>query len=279
VPLKRLVALLVALAPSVARADNVDACVDGAERSQQLRDQGKLLEAREQLAACSSVVCPKAVVKQCAMWLQEVDNEMPSLSFRARDANGNDVADVAVLVDGAARLDALDGRPMTINPGAHKITFRRGDLEVEQALVVRSGEKNRLVDVQLGKKEVQVVLAPPPPPPPVIVPPPQHPFRFPWTSGVFLGLGVAGFVTTGVLVAVAGSDASHLRATCAPSCAQSDVDAVSAKLTAANIMFGVGIGATALSALFLVIANVHHDVRVGVQALDHGAFASATGRF
>jgi hypothetical protein len=191
---------------------------------------------------------------------------MPSLSFRARDANGNDVADVAVLVDGAARLDALDGRPMTINPGAHKITFRRGDLEVEQALVVRSGEKNRLVDVQLGKKEVQVILAPPPPPPPVIVPPPAHPFRFPWTSGVLLGLGVAGFVTTGVLVAVAGSDAS-------------DVDAVSAKLTAANIMFGVGIGATALSALFLVIANVHHDVRVGVQALDHGAFASATGRF
>ena len=271
------------LAPAVARADQVDVCVDAADHAQQLRDQGKLIEAREQIVACSAASCPSAVVKQCARWLQEVDAEVPTLSLRARDATGADVADVTVLVDGSPRIDSLDGRPMPIDPGPHKLTFRRAGIEIEQSVVVRTGEKNRLVDVQLGKPET----APPPPPPRIVAPPsrvpaPQvhHGFRFPWTTGVFLGVGIAGFVTTAVLVAVASSDASSLRTTCAPSCAGSDVDAVRTKIVAANVTFGVGIAATALSAI-LIIANTGHKeppVQVGLM-VDHGFGASASARF
>lgn len=281
---RALAAFAVMLSPAIARANQVDACVDAADHAQQLRDQGKLIEAREQLVTCSGASCPSAVVKQCARWLQEVDAEVPTLSLRARDATGADVADVAVLIDGNPRTDSLDGRPMTIDPGQHKLTFRRAGIEVEQSIVVRTGEKNRLVDVQLGKPEAP----PPPPPPPPVAPPPgvpapqvHHGFRFPWTTALFLGLGVAGFVTTGVLVAVAGSDASSLRSTCAPNCAGSDVDAVRTRIVVANVAFGVGIGATALSVLFLIIGNTsHHDapVQVGLM-LDHGFGASASARF
>jgi hypothetical protein len=274
-----ILAACVVLFPSVALADQVDACVDGADHAQQLRDQGKLIEARAQLLVCGASSCPSAVAKQCVRWLQEVDAEMPTVSVRARDAEGVDVTDVGVSIDGVEQTTSLDGRPMPINPGAHSLVFHRGEVNVQVPLMVRSGEKNRLLDVQLGKKEV--VVAPPPPPhepPPVVVV--QHPFRFPWTTGVFLGLSVAGFVSTGVLVAIAGSDASSLRQTCAPGCAQSDVDAVRAKLTAANVTMGVGIGALAISVIFLVVANVHHTepkVSVGFVPLDHGGAATLAG--
>jgi len=87
-------------------------------------------------------------------------------------------------------------------------------------------------------------------------------FYFPWTAGAFLGVGVAGFVGTAALVAIASSDASNLRSTCAPTFAASDVDAAHSKLVAANVTLGIGIAGVALAAIFLIAANVgHHPVK------------------
>lgn len=248
-----IVLAIVVLAP-YARAD-VDACVDGADRAQQLRDQGKLVRAREELIACAGAACPGAVAKQCAKWLHDVEEELPSVSLRVRSSKGTDIADVAVTLDGEARDGGLDGRPIVLDPGPHRFTLKSGDASAEASIVVRAGERNRLVDVTLVVPETSVVVAPPPPPP---VAEERSAFRFPWTAGVFIGVAVASFVGTGVLVGVANSDVVTLRSSCAPTCAASDVDSARAKLVAANVTFGVGIASVALATIFLVVANVGH---------------------
>lgn len=281
-------ALLVAMAaPALARADTVDACVDGADRAQQLRDQGKLIEARTQLLVCGASGCPGAVAKQCVRWLHEVDDEMPTLSLRVRDG-ATDVTDVEVLVDDVSQATSLDGRPMPIDPGARRLTFHRGDVTTEQSLVARAGEKNRLVDVQLTTEPKAVVVTPaatsvqPPPPPP---PPRPRGFHVPWVSGVFLGLGIASFAITVPLVVIAGNDAANLRRTCAPNCTISAVADVHTKLIVANVTFGVGIAGLALSAASLVVANIgrggdSRSVSFGVAPLDRGgAMWAARGTF
>jgi len=254
-----LAALALWLAPPNARADEVDACVRSADRAQQLRDQGKLIEARAQLIACGASACPAPVAKQCGKWLQGVEAELPTLSLRVRDAKGDDVADVAVTSDGAPLLASLDGRPVPMDPGVHRLAFRRGSSTAQESIVVRAGEKDRLVDVQLS--------APTPSAPKIVVAPPRAPppraeagarFRFPWPAGVALGFGVAGFVTMGALAASANADASSLRQTCAPNCAESDVDVVRTKLAVANVGLGVGIAGVAVAAIWIVVASVHH---------------------
>ncbi len=247
-------AAILSLSPS-ARADDVDACVEGADKAQQLRDQAKLVEARDQLIACAAASCPTAVAKQCAKWLREVDEAIPSVALRVRSSSGSDVADAEVTLDGAARPGALEGKPIKLDPGSHEFTFKRGDETAESTIVVRAGEKNRPVDVTLVAPVVAIVA---PPPPPVVAPEERAGFRFPWPAGVFLGVAVAGFVGTAALVAVASSDAGNLRQTCAPDCATSDVDAAHTKLIAANVTLGVGIGSLALAAIFLIAANVGH---------------------
>ncbi len=269
----------------IAHADQVDACVEAADRAQQLRDKGKLIDARTQLLACGASSCPGAVAKQCVRWLHEVDDELPTLSLRVRDG-AVDVTDVEVLVDDASRMKSLDGRPIPIDPGAHRLALRRNGVTVEQSIVARAGEKNRLVDVQLTPETSKVVIVTTAPPA-EITPPPvgaKRGFRFPWTSGLFLGIGVASFAVTVPLVIVAGNDAQNLRQTCAPACAGSAVDDVRTKLIVANVTFGVGVAGLALSALTLVIANMGHPsekpaLSFGVTPMAHGASASAVGFF
>jgi hypothetical protein len=269
-----------ASAPKVARADEVDACVDAADRAQQLRDQGKLIATREQLLLCGVSTCPGAVAKQCVRWLHEVDDQLPTLSLRVRDGV-TDVTDVEVLIDDVSLMTALDGRPVPIDPGPHRLTFRRGNVTVEQSLVARATEKNRLVDVQLTKEIVPVVVTLP-----VAIVPPivkvHRGFQVPWTAGLSLGVSVVAFAATIPLVIVAGNDASSLRQTCAPMCSSSSVDDVRTNLIVANVTFGVGVAGLAFTALFVVLANTHprdKAVSFGVTPVDHGAVASAVGAF
>ncbi len=281
------IAALVA-APSVARAANVEACVDAAEKSQQLRDDGQLLEAKEKLVTCSAAGCPGAVAKQCARWLQEVEQSLPSIVVRVRDQAGKDVVDATISIDGTVRAAHADGRPIALNPGAHTIVVRRdGAADAEEKLVVVAGEKNRVIPIE--SKPAAVGPKTPPDQPPVE--PPKDGgsgggFKFPWISGVFFGIGVAGFVGTAILVPMASGEAKDLRATCSPNCAQSDVDAVQTKITAANVLLFVGIGGVAAGLTAMIIANViggksstEHPVSAFVVPVAGGAAIGATGRF
>ena len=250
------------LAPSLARADARKACVEAADHGQDLRDKGKLTEAKHAFVTCARDECPSMVSRQCATWLSEVEREIPTVNVRARDAQNRDLVDVNVVIDDVLRTSTLDGRPMQVDPGVHKFRYtHQGDADVEQQLVIRSGEKDRLVDVHFGAANAPMATSSTPAPEAPVssgAPPAaeeKRGFHFPVFAGVMLGVGIASFAGMGVLIGTTASDVNTMRATCAGSCKQSDVDWANTRIILANVAMGLGIAGVSLSVLSLILAN------------------------
>lgn len=220
---------LVFVAPP-ARAADVDRCVDAATLGQSERDRGHLTSAYRELVACSQPTCPGPVASACTGWLAEVERRIPTVVFRVHDGAGIDIADVAVLLDGATVLPKLTGRPTPLDPGAHRFRFERADgTSVERDILLAEGEKNRLLVVAWPS------------------PPPVKPATAPASRGLppaFWILGVTGGVALGtasVLGLVGMGDARSLRRSCGPRCPEDERDGVARTLLAADIALGIGV--------------------------------------
>jgi hypothetical protein len=230
------VATLAAL-PS-ARADEMATCVKASEVGQSLRDEGKYRRAREKFLVCSRDVCPSVVRRDCAGWLLEVDSSLPSVVISATDS-GHDITDVKVTIDGTAVVGKLEGKPIPLDPGAHTLHYEHaGQPAVDDQIVVRAGEKNRLLKVSFGS------VAPPPPatptttrPPPAVVQTskPASPVAY-----VLGGVGVVGLVGWAAFGSIGVSDVHSLRSSCAPGCSSSAVNHAKTDLVLADVGLAVG---------------------------------------
>jgi hypothetical protein len=131
-----------------ARADDRAQCLGASSSAQDLHRENKLIEARAQLLVCVRDLCPAVVRRDCVQWLDEVDAAMPTIVIGAKDHLLHDVVSAHVLVDGAAYLDHLDGMAKPIDPGVHKLRLEvDGAPPVQQDIVIRVGEKNRIVEL------------------------------------------------------------------------------------------------------------------------------------
>lgn len=125
-------------------------CVNANESGQDLRQSGKLREARAALAVCMSPRCPRPVREDCAQRLADIEAALPTLVFIAKDADGNDLRDVRVGMDGQD-LTASDGTAVAIDPGDHAFTFTKEGLPpATRDVVVHEGDKNRRIQVTLA---------------------------------------------------------------------------------------------------------------------------------
>jgi hypothetical protein len=238
-------ACVVFAAPLARAADK--ACFDHADLAQKLRSAGKLIEARRELAACSRDECAAVVRADCSRWSIEVNQELPSVVIRARDASGNDVSDVKVTMDGAVITTQLDGRLIEVNPGRHEVHYERaGSTPVDTTVVILTGEKGRVLSVELAP------VAPPPPPPktppPVeAVPASRAPAETPPDRPVPAGFWILGGV--GVVAAASfaywgirgQSDYSHLESTCSPRCDPTSVTSAKREVAAGDISLAVAV--------------------------------------
>src|SRR5262249_43121942 len=130
-----------------AAAGGDEACIRAAEAAQPLRASGHLRAAREKLLACSQPGCPSLVRADCTTWLSSLEEALPTIVPLARDANGNDISGAVLRIDGAA-VELVEGRPLTVDPGRHVVSFATHDGRTgEAAVVVGTGEKNRPVSV------------------------------------------------------------------------------------------------------------------------------------
>jgi hypothetical protein len=245
------VALFVLSLSSIAAAQDKKACLAAVDEGQNLRDQGKLQEARAQFQICTSRSCPAAVTKQCSDWFNEVEKDQPSVLFRAKDAAGKEIVDVKVLVDGERVADSIGGQPLLLDPSEHAIRFERKDgTSVEDRFVLRVGEKERMIELTFP--------APAPPPEPPAEKPkaaPARSFEIPLLGWVGGGVFVAGAATAVIFAVTAHGDESDLRSTCAPNCAAGDRDAIQTKLVVANVGMFVGIAGLALAGVTTFLAN------------------------
>jgi len=213
-------------------------CISHLDRAQSLQTARKLREARTSYLACSAAACPEVLREDCSRSLVELDGAIPTVVFSAR-ADGHDVTDARVLLDGEAVSSALDGHAVALDPGTHVVRFERtGGGGSEMRIVAREGEKNRAVSATF----MTSTPAPAPEAPKV------ESGRFPLLPVILGGTGLLALGGSFYVRLNADSDADHLRNSCAPSCDQSSRDALSDKLVVANVALGVGIGAIALAA-------------------------------
>ncbi len=227
-----------------ARADT-KRCIAAAEDGQQQRRAGKLLAARASFVACTATECPPVVRRDCARWIDELDGATPSIVVKLVDEEGRDATDGRVLVDGETFTGATTGRAISIDPGTHRVAWMRGGGDVDEEIVVREGERNRVVVLRpRGAKPVEKDK-------------PQQPPPATQTSILPYVLGGAGIVLAGagaVLWGIGLSDRSHLQDTCAPThtCSGADIQASQAKLVVGDVLVGVGVVAVAVSVYMLL---------------------------
>lgn len=231
-------------AAAPARPDDVEACATASEEGQELRDKGRLRAARALFVECAAQRCPAIVRKDCAAWMAQVEERLPTVAIHARDAQGRDVSDVRVSVDGEALADGLDGRALAVDPGSRTFRFARaGAPEVVLPLLLREGEKGRLVDVVLGA------------PPPAAKEPREAPSSIPTAAWALGGVSLAGFGAGIGFGVVAKTAVDDMRAPggCAPACDPARVDGARRDMILANVLIGVGAAALVSAAVVTLV--------------------------
>ena len=275
---------------SARAADEKEACVTASDQAQTFRDALKFKKAREALLTCARDVCPGIVRKDCEKWLADLDASQPTVVVGARDAKGRDVAGVRVLIDGAVFLDHIEGKAVPIDPGEHLFRYESaGNAPFEERVVVRVGEKNRFLTVQLralAATDAPVESAAPPVDNgSTTSPTPSSSEPLPVLPIVFVGVGVVAMTSFAYFGLTGRGDVSNLRDTCAPHCAQTDVDAAKSKLLIADVSLGISIVSLAAAAVWAFTRTTPTDAarastgQLDFRALPGGGVASFGGRF
>jgi hypothetical protein len=188
------------------KPDDKQQCLAASEQGQNQRDDGHYRAAHESFSVCARAVCPRIVLQSCTRWLRELDQDAPTVVLGAKDDRGNDLTDARVSLDGAPFATVLDGKPIGADAGEHVFRFERdGSVPVERKLVLRAGEKARVITVTLRSEDAREIAAPEPEKPPTAEVEPRPPEELLSTHHVVaaaLALGGLGAAGTGALLLV-----------------------------------------------------------------------------
>jgi hypothetical protein len=245
------VLLLLAGVPArSARAQTPGAGCDAVATTEPLRSTGHFREAHALLLECVNAQCGGDVRRHCAAVLQKLDAVTPSIVIRAEDAQGNDITEVVVNLDGKALVRSLDGMATPVDPGEHLLSLERpGRPAVSQRFVIKEAEKFRSIDVHLESA----------PPPDTALPTAKGAERAAAGSGrlaveaTLIGVGVAGLGGFTWLGLNARSRESDLKE-CRPACSPGRVDSVRKRYVLSNVSLGVGVVALG-SATWLLLTG------------------------
>jgi hypothetical protein len=251
---------LVLVAPAARGAGNTQpttTCSDAYVRGQELKQRHALLGARDQLLVCARPPCPSAFQPECAEWLAAVQKAIPSIVIAARGANGHDIADAQLYVDGHLLAERLDGKSVELDPGPHalRVTTRAG-ASVTADVVLNEGEKDRVVVLEFTASEPDARPATAG----TIAPSPAE-VRPASPNG---GAPVLAYVSAGFALAAGGvgtyfglsgvSERSH----CTPHCSDTvRHDVYSSKFPIADVSFAVAALAAGLAVYFFWTAPRH----------------------
>jgi hypothetical protein len=240
-------ALLVAslATASTARADDLkEQCAQAYEDTQNLRRDGKLVEARARARVCLEPRCPASLRGDCATWFDEIERSMPTVVFSARDASGQSLVDVDVSMDGAPLTRRLDGLPVAVDPGVHAFELREaGGARTTVRLLVPAGAKDVRVAGVLDVHRSEGSLAARS----------SSSDRGPsWTLPVVFGsvslLAAGSFAFFGL---TGKADEADLERTCAPRCSDAQTAPVYRRYVVADVSLLVGIVSAVATGYFV----------------------------
>jgi len=234
----------------------VEACVEHHTDAQELRMEGKLLESRVALRQCAAEACPALLQRDCVGWLDQLEPQIPSLTFRVT-VDGQSRTDAQVFIDDEPSSDPSVGRAVDLDPGPHRVRVVVPGLPAfEDKVMLSEGERYRMV---------QVALTSPPRAPPAPPAPPEMHRPVPLATYILGGVAIAGAVSGGLLTASSLSLQSELEDTCAPNCSESRVDELRQRALLADISWGVSVLSLAgATAFFLFRPEIPVEVDVAV---------------
>jgi hypothetical protein len=246
-------------------------CLAAHEQAQDARLAGQLLATRTALRECSAAACPGLVSRDCVQWLSEIEQQIPSVIFRAAK-DGEDVVALRVHEGDKLLMESITGSPLELDPGPHHFVAELPGFPAQDATyVLQAGDKARVVRFDfVSPKPAQVTS----PAPPATLPPPAARVvlrPIPTVSYVLSGVTLTASVTGAVLGALTLTRRNDLHEDCAPLCLDRDVSSVKHLALAADVAFAVallGAGATVYS----------YVTRPSVPAVENAA-ATSTPRF
>lgn len=214
-------------------------CVEAYEQTQSLRKSASLRSARASALTCAQAACPAVVKKDCAAWLSELEQSLPSVVLSARDKAGQETTAVRVFVDNEPLVEHLDGRSVALDPGAHTLRFELdGAPPSELRTLIREGEKNRPIEISFAPAA-----------------PTGGPTKTSPSIAVFVfgGLGVLALGSFATFALLGKSQKSDLEKSCAPTCTDEEVGRVRTKLLIGDISLVTGIVALGAATTFFFL--------------------------
>jgi len=276
-----LVATVVLSTTERAGADDKQVCLEAYDKSQTLRQEDKLVGAREQLLVCARNVCPEILRRDCTQWLSEVDESTPTVVLSVKDKRGQDLVDVRVTVDGEALVAQIDGKAVAVDPGVRVFRFDApGEEPVEKRIVIHAAAKNRAISIQFAAEESDTAGA-------GVVAADQDEGGGPSPAAyVFGGIGLIGLGAFTYFGTQFDGKLDDMDA-CKPNCTQAEADDASKTRTMAFVSAGVGVVSLGVATyLFLsgssdakVGAEVAKVPRVELMPVRGGAVGAFGGRF
>jgi hypothetical protein len=236
-------------------------CLDPYAAAQRARQRGDLVEARRELQRCARKECPEIVRADCVQWLDEVEQALPTVVFRVRSADGADVTEASLWLDGVLVQERIDGRALALDPGQHRVRVVSGDRELERVVVAAQGEKNRMIVLELPSPAAQRPL-----PTAALADQAERDGPPPTAAWVLAGVSVIGLASFGYFALTGTRDLERLRDRCAPTCGQDELDAAKRKLVIADLSLAVAvISAGAAAWLFISPSSDGASVAVGAR--------------
>ncbi|MGC4069480.1 MAG: hypothetical protein QM784_33470 [Polyangiaceae bacterium] len=241
---------------NVAVADS-KACITAHATGQREARAGHLRLATQLFTTCGSDdSCPSQLRQECAEFLRQVEQTMPTVIFVVTGEKNEDISAVKVFSTDDLIVDGLDGRAIRIDPGKHRLRFLLPSGEVLSSdVLIREGEKNRLIQMRVAEpvepgevaEKPEAKPEPPPPvaPPPQPVPPPAapEPRTIPVAFWIASGVAVAG-LATGTTFALMGKSEKSTLSDCAPYCKadkRGTYDDLKRDYLIADVGFAVGV--------------------------------------
>jgi hypothetical protein len=126
-------------------------CLAASEAALKSGNDHKLRAERSQLLVCAAASCPSDIRKECASRVDEVNVQIPTLIFEARDPSGSDLNAVKVTMDGEVLAERLEGTALSIDPGEHTFTFETANQgPVTKKFTIQEAQKERRELITFG---------------------------------------------------------------------------------------------------------------------------------
>lgn len=251
-----------------------DECIARHRQAQVERSKGHLLAAHEQLRSCLLPQCSPVLREACAALLAEVERDTPSVVLAAESESG-DLLNVTVDDAGRRIATQLDGVPIRLDPGEHRLEFRApGMVPVTKVVVLRAGDQNRRIAVRL--EPVAPASSARGGSPPVLAPDAATSARSRLWDYTLIGAGSALGIAAIWVGASAASDFSDAEDSCAPLCSNDRTSAIRTKALVADGLLVLSLAALSYGTIRLL--STDDSPRAASVELGLGSIA-ARGRF